>query len=610
MSSVTRVNFKGSTRAVASSFALAIALATLLCALWSSARLPLTWDEGDAFNRGSQLIAWLDAVARSPARASESPFRASSSRRELDARRYFSAFPDRSSLFGSEPLSAAFPHTIYREGHPPGASWTLAFGRGLWLALGGSGSTATGYRFGFILLFATSVGAVGYRVARSFGGVAALLAACFIVTTPRLFAHGQLAGGDSLLISSWALAWSLFDGARRNWYCATLWGAALALSLTAKFSGFILPLPFALVACVELIRRRARSEAFVCARLAYGCVIAVALFFALSPPLWRAPISGFITFFNLNTERADYNIPIFFFGEFYSPQRPLPWWNGFFWPLATLPGGLLAFVALAFFRAGRRARAFAPEFARAFWSAVALAVALPITRAFPGLPVHDGARLLIASTLFWAILGAVGARTLLVISAKKSATPRRAARALVAFVALANIWSLLSSAPQFLSYYNVFVGGVVGGTRLGLEPTYYWDAFDREVTTALRAKIKESQSRGEPSGVLFSAFSSQTLDYYADWNVLGEKTLETISEPTRFESLDRFGYYVVQSRPSGMSPFDLAVIQQANPIITKRVKNAAISTALTADPPSVVLLRVYDMRDVMKIISSSSADKR
>lgn len=613
------VGLRGTKGAILASCALIIAIAVFAFALRSSATLPLTWDEGDAFNRGSQLIAWLDALLLSPPEL-RAKSDADASKREQEARRYFSALPSRGALFAEEPLAAAFPHVVYREGHPPGASWTIALSRRVAPALGLSMASASSYRVWFLLLFATAVGAVFYRVARSFGLGTGLLIAVLIVSSPRLFAHAQIAGGDSLLISSWALAWSLFDAARRSWRYATLWGVAIAISLSAKFSGFILPIPFALVALIELLRRRNREQTLACARLAFGFALALAIFFAISPVLWRAPFKGFAAFWTLNTERSEFNIPIYFFGEFYSPTRPLPWWNGFFWPLATLPSSLLALCCFGFFRRGRRVIWGREGFERAFWTAVALAVALPITRGFPGLPVHDGSRLLIASTLFWSIPAGLGARWLALRGSRfvarqianvnnrerRSRRRRRFLRAstcLIALVASHNLFVLIDVAPQYLSYYNALIGGVVGATRRGFEPTYYWDALDAEVATGLRAAVDRSRQSGDSSGLLFGSFSSQTLDYYAQWNAFGTEELATISEPSSVGSLTQFGYYVVQNRPSGLTPFDVAVIKDAQPIFIKRVKNPGLSRLFRQTQPGVVVLRVYDMRDVLRVVS-------
>jgi hypothetical protein len=40
---------------------------------------------------------------------------------------------------------------------------------------------------------------------------------------------------------------------------------------------------------------------------------------------------------------------------------------------------------------------------------------------------------------------------------------------------------VLTTMPVPLSYYSPLVGGLPGATRLGMEPTYYWDALQPEI---------------------------------------------------------------------------------------------------------------------------------
>ena len=52
--------------------------------------------------------------------------------------------------------------------------------------------------------------------------------------------------------------------------------------------------------------------------------------------------------------------------------------------------------------------------------------------------------------------------------------------------------------PVPLSYFSPLVGGLPGATKLGMEPTYYWDALSPEArrwlaeNTAARAHVRVS----------------------------------------------------------------------------------------------------------------------
>ncbi|MBP3557740.1 MAG: hypothetical protein J6K20_08580 [Thermoguttaceae bacterium] len=681
---------------------------------------------------------------------------------ERAALEYFSRFDGRRALFSERAVEAGWSHAIYREGHPAGYSIAIAAGRAFSLRFLPFLSEKAAFRFGPICLFALALAAVFYRVGRNWGRFAAILAVAGIVSIPRAFGHAQLAGGDSLLISSWLLAWAFFDAALASKRGAILLGGAVGVSFCAKFSGFAVVAPLASGAVAALwLRRREKMGALggtrevgglgkeggtenvsgkrrdgvgaATGRLALAAVVAAAAFWAANPPLWARPFEGFETFVSLNLRRDGFDIPIYFLGKFYSPSRPLPWWNGFFWLATTVPTALLAFaafgtVATTFGRDGKngalgkiggvgandvkgasgesgdgradsanrgntanKANDENNENAKtakngretkkerdgdgsgdlerrgrlAAGLALAFAVTLPLARVIPGIPTHDGARLIIASFPFVAILAAFGAtvfvercertaafsgrarrQTAATLDAvvdkiakleRQSATEtknetreriwneweewrrreepskrkrnaraaRRLAQVGVAAAFAVGVVDLVRSAPQYLSFYNATLGGVVGATRRGMEATYYWDAFDADAVAWLNAEIAAARADGRPTGVLFGSFSSQTLDYYRRWGTLATSEIETISTPTAFVNRERFGFYVVQRRPSGWTALELALFKTARPIYRKTVRNPLGLPPFGARR-EVVLLEIYDFRDVERVLASAA----
>ncbi|MBR4833541.1 MAG: hypothetical protein IKU86_04295, partial [Thermoguttaceae bacterium] len=375
-----------------------VGVVALAATLVAAERTPLTWDEGDAFVRAERVSAWFQAVAAGPSAIKET-FKSDAANgandavsangeacaEENDATRalnlaqtatfnekrderrrggdveraalsYFALRDGRRSLFSETALAIGWPHAIYREGHPAGYSLVIAAGRAFSLRFLPFLSEKAAFRFGPIFLFAAALAAVFYRVGRYWGPLAASLAVVGIATIPRVFGHAQLGGGDSLLISSWLLAWALFDAALATKRGAICWGLAVGLSFCAKFSGFAIVLPFAAAFCVAFFSERRRTSETAqrergdawatLGRFALGLGVATAAFFAANPPLWARPIEGVSTFVSLNLRREGFDLPIYFLGKIYSPSRPLPWWNGVFWPATTIPTALLAFAAL------------------------------------------------------------------------------------------------------------------------------------------------------------------------------------------------------------------------------------------------------------------------
>lgn len=582
--------------------ALGAVACALLVSLRSAENLAPTWDEGDAFYRAERVQEWLIALARGSSRerdwASLAP--EGSQRREL--RKYFASLESRRELFSSSALEIGFQHAIYREGHPAGCSFAIALGSLAARALGIDAffSEKTALRFGGIFLFSLALGGVFLRTSFSFGALAGAAAVVGVVSCPHAFGHSLIAGSDSLLISSWLLAWALFPSARRSFGAAVLWGIALGVSFSAKFSGLLAAAPFLLIAFWELVSRGiARGElSRLAARLALGFAVGVAVFALVDPPLWRAPIQGLKTFWTLNTRRVGFNIPAYFFGEFYSLDRPEPPWNGFFWIAATTPVFLLI-SALAFLasqlkgwrRRGAGALNDRDDRSRLVATALLLGMTLPFVRAFPGAPPHDGVRLIVASAAFWGLLGGLGAAWI----ARRLFPEKRAFRfAVVALLLTPGLLDVTRRAPLYLSFYGAAVGGVVGADKLGLETTYYWDSLDADVVSRLRDFSERARVSGAPDGILFSAFSSQTLDFYRRWNTFGAAPLATISSPAAFQDLSRFGFYALQARPSAMTRFDAWVVKNAPLLFTKQIADP-LPNPFSKPGAKVVVLEVYDL---------------
>ena len=647
-------------RAAARVLLAAAALALLAAFLRAAESLPLTWDEGDAFNRAERVAEWTDAlllpgrVNNPDVAAAENPTLAdptlvepadlgdSVQRREL--RRYFATLPDRGSLFRPDVLAVGFPHAIHREGHPAGYSELIAFGA--WLAqrlrLDKLGfSPKVGLRFGQTLLFLLALVALWRAVTRSFGPLAGACALVGVVSCPRVFCHALIAGGDSLMISSWLLAFAAWTASRRSIPGAIALGLAAGASFSAKYSGLAIFAPIGLTAAADavviflrVLRRRVpvtaaiRSLFGVALRFVVVCLAAGLFFLLLNPTLWHDFPRSLLVFWRLNTTRDGLNIPTYFFGEYYSLDRALPWWNGLFWILATTPTPLLVLALGAVGRGILTARRdaapvavdadvdSAPAASATFLAplgdrtslvlfAAIAGLTLPLVRAIPGLPVHDAARLMIASMSFWGVLGGLGSAFaaaalgafIAVRFARPLARPRVASvgAVVVAAALLApGVVDVFRAGPSYLSFYSAAVGGVRGAASLKLEPTYYWDGLDGVVVGRLRELVREAQEEGRPDGILFSAYSSQNLDFLRRWDLFGTQTLGTVSNPAVASDISGYGFYVMQMRPSAREGFDYLVEANAPRLLTKRVGDPIPIPWTSGDAPDAIV--VYQLQ--------------
>ncbi|MDO5309142.1 MAG: hypothetical protein Q4G03_06565 [Planctomycetia bacterium] len=609
----------------------------------TTGHLALTWDEGDAFYRAARISAWTRAVTLGPERAARAELSAihesnttlfSTTPSAVDdsfsqaLRLYFAQYPTRRELFTVAALETGWQHVIYREGHPSGYSLTIACGRALATSLFPDINEKLALRIGVIFWFSLALGAVLWRVSSDRGFLAGALSVFFIVTSPHVFAHAQIAGGDSILISSWLLVWSFYDAARRRLFVACIWGLALGASFCAKFSGLLVLAPILVVSFADLLRYpRSRQTYKSLTRLALGICVACLVFYITNPPLWRAPWQGLLTYWTLNVNRPQFDIPIYFFGQFYSPSHPTPWWDGFFWLVATTPALTLCFAFVTIILLARRLF-WRREEQTAFYLgnggmpalAILYALTLPLARMQPGVPVHDGVRLLIASQPFLGILAGYGLTAVFQAlwrnrtrccdqrlgSSSNNVFSRVSATCILACCLTFNSVDLIGASPVYLSFYNEFIGGVVGAQRLGLETVYYWDAFDCDVVRTLETLRTRNKLTQKRDAVLFSSFSTQTLDYYRRWHVLDDAYLATISDQQSLKDLDRYGYYVLQRRASGLSSLDLALIDEVKPLFRLTLRNPWTEVycrlCSSGSYVDVSVLEVYDFKDVRHVL--------
>jgi hypothetical protein len=291
---------------------------------------------------------------------------------------------------------------------------------------------------------------------------------------------------------------------------------------------------------VGLYRHRAAAQT-----LLLGWLIGTATLWILIPPWWSNPIGGAVRFFQSNlTRELTIQIPILFLGKVYmTPAESLPWYNTLVWMVLVTPVGFLILGVLGLGSALRRWRQ----------EPIGLLIAghwtfLMLLRALPHTPGHDGVRQFLPAFGVLALLGGLGARSLL---------ERWGGRAKVAIVAalLEGVASVAVMMPVPLSYFSPIIGGLPGAAAMGMEPTYYWDALSPEARRWLADHTPEGQT--------FEFATHPTSWLY----------LRSTGElPERLAGLDRgpVRWYVVQNRAGALSPADHQLLAESRPAYTVR----------------------------------------
>lgn len=595
-------------------FVLFIGLTILM--LWTSCLMPLTWDEGNAIIRSEKIAKWVTFFLNCP--------------------------PGISSPFDYEVIQKYCEQTTQTEGHPAGYVLLIAAGNNIVRTAGLECllDEKTCYRFGPILLFCIALTAVFLRVGKTFGQTAGMLCLLCIIFMPRVFAHAHIAACDSPLMSCWLLACTLFDTALKNKRGAILWGIVIGLGFSMKFPGWIIPIPFLIFAALELIRRQPTDT--IARAFAVGFPTAVFVFYLLNPNLWYEPIEGFLEFFRMNTHRTgNLNIASVFFGQLYYIGRPLPWYNTLVWAGITIPVALLFFLLWLIISSVQNYR-FSIQNKREHNQLLLLillnALPLMIIRSIPGTPVHNGVRLFVAAFPFIGILAGLGAArlwsfpwlyqgkriesldTIVInddIKTEKLKTGPTVApnqtrlrcllfqRLLVCVLLCGAGFNLYWYESQWLSYYNICIGGLPGAVRSGMEATYYWDALDDKTMNWINDHcVRDEQGHVPADQFLFHCCSPQMLETLHRWKKIksGIPISSVITEQSRFIVIQRLDSALVTR------PLETKLIQEAKPVYQKVIPRHGFGPWNLCEVP---LIEIYDAKDFIAIViqSESQNDK-
>jgi 4-amino-4-deoxy-L-arabinose transferase-like glycosyltransferase len=538
---------------------LAVATICLAILVVTEPLLAIVWDEGYSLGREARVRAWLDAV-RDPESFAErwqppiedlvqpNRFRPPS-RDQLDTR---------VKLLSPAVLDWFWPFAREEpDGHPPVSALVGLVGD----LLAPSWEPLPRARLGPMVVFSLTCGAVFAFFQRRWGVWPALAAAGAWMFQPQLFALAHYATYDGLLTSLWAGCTLSFaqaveragddretfgrttGGVRRpapsspsagpRWRWVALLGLLLGCAMGTKLTGWFLPLPF--LAWVVLYRHGRGLAALVT-----GVLLAIAVLIVVMPPWWHDPVLGLGRFLQSNLSRADTTpMRTLFLGTVYeTPKDSLPWYNTVVWTVMATPVGILLLALIGIVRSVRCARS--DPLGILFLAHWAF---LMMLRALPHTPGHDGIRQFLPSFGILALLAGLGADSL---------RPRlgKWGRPLILLAIVEGGFSLALMMPVPLSYYSPIVGGLPGATRMGMEPTYYWDALQPRILDWLNSHTATSQK------VMFSKYPTSWL-HLRQTRKLRVKILT--NEP------GDWAWYVVQNRPGALQEMERDLIAHGHP---------------------------------------------
>jgi hypothetical protein len=518
-------------------FAIAAAVASMIALAATAPGIPIVWDEGEYLWRADHLIAWFRLVGDIG-----------------NAQGGLHAFSD-------AVIRHHWMFITHSEGHPAWAVIPIAVTKAL---LTGILHPLTAARIGTIGIFSLACGGVAFRMRSAYGAVAATVAVIALVTFPRIFSEAHFATLDAQLTAWWLMLWAA-DASLRSDVRSTIGVGVLAgLTSATKFTGWLAWAP--LVASRLLTRDRWR-------RLGLFIILPTGLvtFCLVNPPLWHHPLDGLITHFHLNLDRVHtFNITIAFLGRVYDMRHPLPWYNTIGWLVLVTPVPLLVLGAIGLIHCLRVRDAISISLVL-HWAT------LMVIRALPNAPPHDGIRLFLPAFGFWCVFAGIGAQHLWHASRAKDPLRSPLLVRLAIIVALAaDVITVARYYPQTLSHYSLLVGGVSGAARIGMEPTYWWDALDTDVLTWINENT-------EPGAAVAFSYTSN-IDQLRAWGRL--------RVPQADLRRGVFKWYVLQNRTGFLGEVDRLLMRTITPAYTKFAGRRPAGSAVPPDL-NVPLLLIF-----------------
>ena len=508
----------------------AVAIGTLVLMIATEPRLAIVWDEGHSLSREARIRMWLHALADPP------KFAASWNPPTLEMVPDQSRPPTATEIDSrSKLLSARNLHWFWpfaREephGHPPFYAIVGMLGD----VFAPSWSDLPKARLGPIIVFSLTAGAIFSAFFRRGGIWPATAAAGAWVFQPQLFALGHYAGYDAILSALWVgaiLAFARAVESENRWPGTILFGMLAGWAADTKLTGWFVPFPF--IAWTLLARsRRGFWTLFV------GGMVAVLTLYVFNPAWWADPVGGLNRFFASNLSRAKtVPIPIMFLGEIYqSPAESLPWFNTLVWTVIAAPVGFLLLAIMGVFRAIKERKSSDPLAVLVLFHWAFLL----ILRALPHTPGHDGVRQILPAFGCLALASGVGATI-----------QSRWMKALIVAAILEGAISIAVMMPVPLSYFSPIVGGLPGASKIGMEPTYFWDALTQDAWDQLAAKTPKDQT------VAFATFPMSWLHL---------KRLGTMRVAVYKFEPGPPAWYIVQNRPGQLHPVDKRLIKRMGP---------------------------------------------
>lgn len=325
-----------------------------------------------------------------------------------------------------------------------------------------------GYRISSLLFVFPFILTFTYIAIGQFGYAVGILMPFIFSLLPHVLFLTPLFTLDYAVTALWFMAVVFAMKGMKNYLWLTLSAVFVGASLLTKIHGYLIFVPiggFWIWHFRKILAARRLNDKLWNAiiRILYIITLAFALYIALWPWLWTSTIPHLTAYLSLQITHN--SVPVFILGH---PYQTAPWWYSFVMLFVTTPVLIIIFLIIGSIYSVRKG---------SLWDRVILLNAFYPLLIF-SLPViarYDWIRLFLPAYPFICLLAGKGIAVTI-------SWLRPGIRVLGVIVVVA-LWimtvysSVIRIHPWESAYYNEFVGGIAGASRLGFESEYWGNAY-------------------------------------------------------------------------------------------------------------------------------------
>src|SRR5689334_18869163 len=517
----------------------ALFFGSLTIVIFTAGDYGVVWDEPAYFHASDLHIEWLKKLVQGP-------------------------HDNLSALLDDKGIAEAWHWNPYNVPHPPLSRILSGLTH---LFLHPFLDKFTSYRVAPALFFAALVTVAYLWLKELFGELAGIFSALTILLMPNLFAFAHMAVTDLPLASLWFLTTYAFWKGIKNCLWSILLGVVWGLALATKFPAVLIPIPVVLWA--QMFQRNRYSN-----NIFAMLFVAPLIMLAMQPYLWHntgVRVLEFLYEGITRGNRPDTNFGVAFFGSTLLSSQ-LPWYYSFFIVGVTTPE---PFILLALI--GILSIAWRSEQRAALMLFLVSGMFVMSLGLLPGAVLHDGVRQLVSALPFMAALAAAGFHSVFSLLVQLGSQHLQLARLnvgkvkiavfLLPLFCLSPLLDLYLSHPFQLSYYNRLVGGPPGAYHVGLETSYFMEAFTPKFLRTLNQKLP-------PNAIINASWANFMFHFY-------QREMR-LREDIQITDGQAFQFYILLNRRSALGPRE------------KRLMDSSVVPFLGMDLAAVPLVSVFD----------------